>query len=99
MRKKSDLKSALDAVAPVTSESHRNWSRPRDDWHGPTEHGRKCLAEIKRLLATPSPMTGKRWAYRVLERAAAGERIAPYAVQLAREAINETSRTPGEDDE
>ena len=89
----------LDELAPVAGEERRYWSRPRDDWHGPTEHGRKCLAEIKRLLATPSPMIGKRWAYRVLERAAAGERIAPYAVQLAREAINETARTPGEDDE
>lgn len=100
MRKKSELKKALDSIAPA-EDPRRYWSRPKDDWHGQTEHGRKCLEEMRRMLATPLRKPGIWWAERILERAARGDRIAPYALQCAREAIEErgAKRIPGEDDE
>ncbi|WP_322092792.1 hypothetical protein [Paraburkholderia bannensis] len=83
-----------------------------DERRTPPEQAREQLAQIrdlaKGLLREHGAPAGGgiRWAYRLLQRAADGERITPHQIAFAKEAIENFNRThgrakrePGSDDE
>ena len=68
-----------------------------------TEKGGRKLAFIHELLSRPKDPPSKKWARELLERHAAGARLSPIQVQLAKEALEprygRRGREPGEDDQ
>jgi hypothetical protein len=52
-----------------------------------TPHAKECMEKIRKLLANPKP-PGNWWASEVLERYENGEPVTPFALSLAKRALN-----------
>lgn len=88
-------------MMPSVPAYHRPFP-PREPWPGKTEIGSAISKHIlKNLRSFVRHVPDRSWAPRVLERAAAGENISPYAIELAQSVavMGIEPREPGSDDE